>query len=204
MSQYNPSFAACQGLSGKWYNFKEICNMKAEGNKRPASVREELIQALTGLMAEKPYMEITVTDLVNKAGVARVSFYRNFGSVSDVLDAAAAELARDFTTEVLPVLTSGDERQWREFLFNFFYSAARDYKTSPPLTEQNRSVLFSRLGDLLAEQAPPSESLSIAEKYGPSAKMSLLMDVNSMWLEDGMQETPEEMVDWLMSFITKF
>ena len=178
--------------------------MKPEKNKRTASVREELIRALMDLMTEKPYMEITVTDLVTKAGVARVSFYRNFGSVSDVVDAAVAELARNFTSEVLPVLTSRDERRWRELLFNFFYTTARDYRTSPPPTEQNHSMIFSRIGALLDRQNPPSETLPIAEKYGPSAKMSLLMDVNGAWLEGGMRETPEEMVDWLMSFITRF
>ena len=41
------------------------------------------------------YMEITVTNIIKKAGVARASFYRNFNSISDVIDALVDELSDD-------------------------------------------------------------------------------------------------------------
>ena len=53
--------------------------------KREIPVREYLTDALLKLMEEKSYQQITITDLCETAGVARVSFYRNFRSMDDIL-----------------------------------------------------------------------------------------------------------------------
>ena len=57
------------------------------------SVKHEITDAVMQLMAEKNYMDITVTDIVNKAGVARASFYRNFNSINDVIDTIVDEIS---------------------------------------------------------------------------------------------------------------
>ena len=44
-----------------------------------------IYQALTELMREKEYREITVTELARKAGVSRMACYRNFSSKDDIL-----------------------------------------------------------------------------------------------------------------------
>ena len=46
--------------------------------KENHSVKSEIEQALLRLMTQKSYLDITVTDIVQEAKVARVSFYRNF------------------------------------------------------------------------------------------------------------------------------
>ena len=46
--------------------------------KENHSAKSEIEQALLRLMTQKSYMDITVTDIVQEAKVARVSFYRNF------------------------------------------------------------------------------------------------------------------------------
>lgn len=57
--------------------------------KENHSVKSEIEQALLRLMTQKSYLDITVTDIVQEAKVARVSFYRNFASISEVLDSIA-------------------------------------------------------------------------------------------------------------------
>ena len=57
--------------------------------KENHSAKSEIEQALLRLMTQKSYMDITVTDIVQEAKVARVSFYRNFASISEVLDSIA-------------------------------------------------------------------------------------------------------------------
>ena len=51
--------------------------------KENHSVKSEIEQALLRLMTQKSYLDITVTDIVQEAKVARVSFYRNFASISE-------------------------------------------------------------------------------------------------------------------------
>ena len=48
-------------------------------------VMESLTQALLQLMEKKPLSKINVSELCTRAGVGRVSFYRNFDSMDDIL-----------------------------------------------------------------------------------------------------------------------
>lgn len=49
------------------------------------AVKEYITRALLLLMQKKPYSEITISELTEKAGVCRNSFYRNFDSLEDVV-----------------------------------------------------------------------------------------------------------------------
>jgi hypothetical protein len=44
-----------------------------------------ILEAVLILMDEKPYDKITVSDIVNKAGIARQTFYRNFKDKDEVV-----------------------------------------------------------------------------------------------------------------------
>ena len=48
-------------------------------------VMESITEALIQLMRKKPLSEIKVSELCEKAGVSRVSFYRNFDSIPQIL-----------------------------------------------------------------------------------------------------------------------
>ena len=60
--------------------------MIIHGEKNRFSVRTEIQKAFMELLSEKDYIDITVTDIVKKANVARTSFYRNFNSIGDLVD----------------------------------------------------------------------------------------------------------------------
>ena len=109
------------------------------------SVKREIKKALLELMTEKSYMEITVTDIVNKAQVARASFYRNYNSIYDVIESIADEIVKDMVEDVFPVLSDNDEREYRDFLFNHFYGFKKRQKNIAPLRFENLSVLFTEL-----------------------------------------------------------
>ncbi len=51
---------------------------------RPAAA-DYIYQALVELMDKKPYDQITVTDIVKKAGVSRMTFYRHYRDKDDIL-----------------------------------------------------------------------------------------------------------------------
>ena len=48
------------------------------------------------LMAEKSYMDITVTDIINTAQVARASFYRNYKTKTDVLTTLIHDILENY------------------------------------------------------------------------------------------------------------
>ena len=75
---------------------------RKEANLR---VKKSISKTLFSLMEEKKLAEITITELVAGANVARASFYRNYSSkedvlvtmIRDILDACAKEL--DFSQD---------------------------------------------------------------------------------------------------------
>ena len=71
-------------------NQKTVSPMSNEG--RNAYVVEQLTAALLELLRERPLGEISVSQLCEKAGVGRTSFYRNFQEKEDILRAHIKEL----------------------------------------------------------------------------------------------------------------
>lgn len=174
------------------------------GKTEGYSVKREIKDAVMELMAEKRYMDITVTDIVTRAGVARASFYRNFNSINDVIDAISDELSEEMLEDISPVLPCYDERALREFLFNHFYRIARRQKQMKKIRFENISVIFTRTEDRVQQSASLFSGDTIQDKYFAVGKMGLINSVTKKWVDTGMQETPEEMIDFLMSFITRF
>ena len=174
------------------------------GKTEGYSVKREIKDALMELIAEKQYMDITVTDIVTRAGVARASFYRYFNSINDVIDAISNELSEEMLEDISPVLLRYDERTWREFLFNHFYRIARRQKQMKRIRFENIYVIFTRTEDKIQQSASLFSGDTIQDKYLAVGKMGLINSVTKKWVDTGMQETPEEMIDFLMAFINRF
>ena len=135
--------------------------------KENHSAKSEIEQALLRLMTQKSYMDITVTDIVQEAKVARVSFYRNFASISEVLDSIADATAEKLNIEFLPMLDTTDERKIREYLFNYFYQISLNYKEMWAIRGLNMDLFTKRLGEKIHEKRKAVESAdpNMAEKY---------------------------------------
>ncbi|MGX8680258.1 MAG: TetR/AcrR family transcriptional regulator [bacterium] len=62
--------------------------------------KQSLTEALFLLLNEKPLSEITITELVEKSGVARATYYRNYQSKEDIIftfvGEKLSELFRDY------------------------------------------------------------------------------------------------------------
>ena len=171
--------------------------------KENHSAKSEIENAFLRLMTQKSYLDITVTDIVQEAKVARVSFYRNFSSISEVLDSIADATAEKLDIEFLPLLDTADERKLREYLFNYFYQISLNYKEMWAIRGLNMDLFTKCLGEKIHEKrkATEPENPAIPEKYGWAVKLCVLDGVSRKWLADGMKETPEEMIDYVMPII---
>ena len=176
------------------------CNKQIMNKKENHSAKSEIEQAFLRLMTQKSYMDITVTDIVQEANVARVSFYRNFASISEVLDSIADATAEKLNIEFLPLLDTSDERKLREYLFNYFYQISLNYKEMWAIRGLNMELFTKRLGEKIHEKRKAVESADpdISEKYGWVVKLCVLDGVSRRWIMDEMKETPEEIIDYVM------
>lgn len=59
--------------------------------------RQMLSSALIKLMKIKPYKEISVAELSEKADLSRRTFYRHFNTIDDVLNYRLEKIAKDFS-----------------------------------------------------------------------------------------------------------
>ena len=156
-------------------------NKKQEAN---ALVIECITTALLDLMEKKAFHAITITDLTKRAGVGRVSFYRNFESKEDVLQRHLQRLLDEW----FKPYEGRTDFNWSEVLFEYFY--------------QNKDIYI-----LLYRQGLAHISLqSIMNACGPKPEQpNALAYVTAFiahgiygwieeWFKRGVQETPKEMV----------
>lgn len=62
-------------------------------------IENSIIEAFFIILQKKPFSAITVTELINKAGVARSTYYRNFDSKEDILKKYIQIILQEFKAE---------------------------------------------------------------------------------------------------------
>ena len=153
-------------------------------------IRESITEALLILMKRKPFAQINVTEIVQKAGVARVTFYRNYSSKEDVLVSALNEAAIQWWT----AFQAEGRTDYVEGVF------------AHCLTVQNiilllyehglMHLLFQNVNDLLGPEAGDSELLS----YQKSCLSGCVFGVLFEWVKNGMKDSPQKMSRLLRDF----
>lgn len=65
---------------------------------RKADTKEYVTQALFSLLEKKEMKDITVCELVEKAGICRATFYRNYLDMYQVIDEQMMQIAQETTS----------------------------------------------------------------------------------------------------------
>ena len=89
-----------QGLGLKMKHKGDICIMKER------SVTTDITDALFELLKTKELPQITVTELIQKAGVCRASFYRNFYLTEDVIRQYSSAMYEEINRKI-PLTRTG-------------------------------------------------------------------------------------------------
>ena len=80
---------------------------------RQRKTRKQLVDALTQLLEEKPFQELSVTDICRRAMVHRTTFYAHFNDKQELLHYLLERLEQECTETCLP---QDPERSPREYL----------------------------------------------------------------------------------------
>lgn len=158
-------------------------------NKR---VKDRLFSALIEFAGEKDWSKLTVSELIEKSGVARASFYRNFKSVDELIDYGIQQMTLHFHEGK----TYRDEdyhgREAMLYKFRFYQEHAEVVlafhraRMSVTLLDLITDCEIDACGDM------PVNSISKYELYYFSGAFYNMM---LCWLENGTKETPEAMAD---------
>lgn len=85
-------------------------------------VKNSIVGALIDLMKEKNFEDISVSEITIRAGVSRVSYYRNFDSKEDILIGSLKDLMSRFTEEINAIPSHTPTRR----VMTVFFRVARE------------------------------------------------------------------------------
>jgi AcrR family transcriptional regulator len=81
-------------------------------DKRSKRTRAWLLETLLKLLDNKDYSEITITELTEKADIARQTFYRNYDSKDDILLSKLNEIIDEYLEGVFRNLDTRRDPDW--------------------------------------------------------------------------------------------
>lgn len=166
-------------------------------DKRKAAnqmVKNRLFSALVEFAGhkDKDWSKLTVTELIEKSGVARASFYRNFKSVEELIDYGIQELALCYHEEKTFVDEDFHSKEAMLYKFQFYQ------KHSQLILAFHRAKLETTLLDIITDceiDACGDMSVNSISKYELYYFSGAFYNMMLCWLESGMKETPEAMAD---------
>ncbi|MCI5647823.1 MAG: TetR/AcrR family transcriptional regulator [Fusicatenibacter sp.] len=155
---------------------------RKEANLR---VKKSIATSLLKLMHEKSFSDITISELIEAAGVARVSFYRNYASKEDVL----LTLIDDVLEQFRGTIDSGEENYYtyENVRRSFLYFKRYDRIALDLYQFGYGSILLEKLNRFHEEVAGTMPNHSI-EKYELYIYMGALYNTAMMWLQSGGRE----------------
>ena len=143
-------------------------------------------------MKDKEYEEITISDIVKRAGVSRMTFYHYFQSKTDALNNYLHEIIECYLEECnrsLGVDTFYDMAHVRH-AFLFFDQYADFFLT---LANANlHSLMIHAINDYMIRFVDPVYPRSFYELYYYGGA---LLNVFLKWEEDGKSESVDEIVE---------
>lgn len=157
--------------------------------QRNQFVRMCIAKALFALMKKKPLEEITITELVKKACVSRMTFYKYYKSKLDVLEDYMYEIVNAYMEECKKRDDIGKLHEFKHIChcFEFFQQYSPFIQT---LVNSNMySVIINALNSFMDVYVLPQTIYSRYELYYYAGA---LCNTYIKWIESGSKESPEE------------
>ena len=169
-------------------------NSPRKPDPRAVRTRDRLGDALIALMLAKPFVDITVQEVIDRAGVSRSTFYEHYRDKNDLF----LSDVDDFFAAMSGLLTKTGERPGRVAPVAEFFNHvadARDLHTA--LLASGRMHDVRELGEAhfargIAERLAPSVEKE-ARAAQAQALAGALFALLSWWVRQGMKDTPAQM-----------
>lgn len=163
-------------------------NLRLSNEESNRITKESIQSALILLMQKKEFSNITVTEIVKKAGVSRTAYYRNYQSKEDVLNNLLSEVVFNIYKPIKNKLDIDDE-------YEDWHSMFRDIV---PFANMAKLLFKAHFGEdiengiynmLIAEYTNPTASEKYIERFWSGAVCSII----KQWVMDDMAVSPEDM-----------
>lgn len=166
---------------------------------RENTVKSRIKKAVSDLLEKKYYTEISITDVVREANVARASFYRSFNNIDEVLDSIIEDLKFALFIDTISQIKKYDKESEIEMLCEFL-TKVKD-KTIPLMNSLfvNHVYIMSRLENSFLFN---KEKRGL-DRFEIPIRISTIYIVTFIWASEGYKESPIEMANYLYDNLLK-
>lgn len=180
--------------------------MEKKEDLRVIKTKQAIRQTFFELLEEKTFEKISVSDITGRAMINRATFYLHYKDKFDLMEQIENEALEKFnsvmelvTNEVLQKVYEG--RQPLPHIIPLLSYIEENPHFFTLIAKDNASVLFyqkvaKKYFDRFIPMLPINKD-DIWYEYMQTAIVSLVSSVLNQWIERGMQESKEEMADWL-------
>lgn len=156
--------------------------------------RECIVTALLQLIYEKPMSSITISELTKRAGVSRVTFYRNYTSKEEVFISELKEIVAHYEAEEPATQKRGiyydQQHMTRCFRYFYTYRAFMD-----GLIYCGFGDVFLRLITEYVQQKWSNDPSNPEQTYRLAAFSGMLYNVYSAWVQLDCTQPPEQIAE---------
>ena len=168
--------------------------MNTSNNRRRKESREKIEKVFVELLQKKELSQISVSDICKQAGLNRTTFYANYNDIYGLADAIRdrleANLAELYHEEHTAGINSNDYLK----LFRHIQQNQVFYQTYFKLGYDNNYKIISYDTEL-AQKYFQGRFIHFHMEFFKSG----LTRIIKLWLQNGCQETPEEMFEIIKS-----
>ncbi|MGN1140198.1 MAG: TetR/AcrR family transcriptional regulator [Oliverpabstia sp.] len=166
-------------------------------NQSNQLAKECIVTALIQLTEQKPFSAITISELTDRAGVSRMTYYRNYTSKEDVFKKYMDEIVEEYRREAGKLRKGKRYGEYENILqcFQYFVKYKSFIKCIIKIGMQN--LLFDALSSYLLDTYFKEKEPSVEQYYLLCAYEGSLLSVYMAWLENGEKESVEVLADIL-------
>lgn len=155
--------------------------------------QECIVDAFLILLGENNLQDITVTEICKKAGVARITFYKYYKTINEVLKAAVYFKFSEFREELLKAKHGGDIKRILELSITAMVPLRKPLKS---LARSNMSgILLQFFTEAMAMLMPIIEADKELKRIKYLFLAGGVFNILSDWVSTGMKETPKKLAE---------
>ncbi len=177
--------------------------------KTPNQIEEWMMEALLSLMKEKSFHEIKITEIVDRAMLARCTFYRYYDSKEELLMRCCESIFEGLSQRMgmedchtfhgIALAYFSYWREHREFLELLHESGMLYF-----LLQSYDALMFN-----VAREVKPETSKMGGYDFSPKVRYHFFFGMGGFWgmanrwLLNGCKESPEELAQYIVAYLVE-
>lgn len=151
-------------------------------------VKKSITETLMELMQKKSFSDISITEIIRTAGVARASFYRNYNSKEDVLTTLIEDVLEQFRSEV----------SYEGAAYYTYQNVLKSFQYFKTYSSYVLDLYLFGYGSILLEELNQSHEMIAGtmpshsiEKYKLYMYIGALYNTAIIWINNGTKDSTE-------------